>query len=61
MITPGHDTYWDHPGRLGHAEKLAEAEWLIRNLSSHEGAEGWSKDLSERLYEYDFVTHSSNR
>lgn len=32
--------------------RLQEADTLIRELNEHEGAEGWSKDLSERLDRY---------
>lgn len=31
------------------ASRLAEAEAIIKELQGHEGAEGWSKDLGERL------------
>lgn len=43
----------------GLARKLAEAEWLIRELCSHEGAEGWSLYLNERLAKYEFETPPS--
>lgn len=36
--------------------KLAEAEWLVRELNKHEGAEGWSQYLNQRLDEYKFET-----
>jgi hypothetical protein len=36
--------------------KLAEAEWLIRELDGHEGAEGWSEYLQKRLDAYQFST-----
>lgn len=36
--------------------KLAEAEWLIRELYAHEGAEGFSKYLVDRLEVYEFET-----
>jgi hypothetical protein len=38
------------------AVKLIEAEWLIRELCGHEGAEGWSEYLRRRLDAYEFVT-----
>lgn len=37
-------------------DKIAQAEGLIRDLCDHEGAEGWSADLRERLDGYIFVT-----
>jgi hypothetical protein len=36
-------------------DKLAEAEWLVRELAAHEGAEGLSEYLRERLDKYEFV------
>lgn len=36
--------------------KLAEAEWLIRELDVHCGAEGWSDYLIKRLDQYKFMT-----
>lgn len=32
--------------------KLKEADYLIEELDSHEGAEGWSGYLRERLLDY---------
>lgn len=37
-------------------DKLEQAEWLIREMSAHEGAEGFSNYLTERLDGYVFVT-----
>lgn len=36
--------------------QLAEAEWLIKELESHEGAEGWSEYLRKRLDAYEHKT-----
>lgn len=36
--------------------KLTEAEWLIRELCGHEGAEGFSEYLNKRLEAYEFTT-----
>lgn len=36
--------------------KLAEAEYLIRELCAHEGAEGHSQYLNEKLEAYQFET-----
>jgi hypothetical protein len=43
--------------RIVHAlTQLDEAEWLIRELDGHEGAEGWSEYLRKRLDAYQFST-----
>lgn len=40
-------------GELAHAEaRLAFATALINELNAHEGAEGWSVDLNERLDQF---------
>lgn len=36
--------------------QLREAEWLIREMSGHEGAEGFSDYLTKRLEAYQFTT-----
>lgn len=41
--------------------QLAEAEWLIREMSGHEGAEGWSDYLSKRLDAYQFTTKAEGQ
>jgi len=35
------------------AEQLVEAKLLIRELNNHEGAEGWSAYLDERLEKFE--------
>lgn len=42
--------------RNAELSKLRDAEQLIRDLDSHEGAEGWSADLRQRLDAYHFAT-----
>lgn len=37
-------------------KQLAEAEWLIKELETHEGAEGWSEYLRKRLDAYEYKT-----
>lgn len=37
-------------------EKIRELEWLVRELEGHEGAEGWSQYLRQRLDAYQFET-----
>jgi hypothetical protein len=45
---------------VAQALQLAEAEGIIRDLCDHEGAEGWSKDLNDRLDRYQFTTEKGD-
>lgn len=33
-------------------QKLSDAQWLIRELDQHEGAEGWSQYLKKALLQF---------
>jgi hypothetical protein len=54
IFVPGHIAIlaWTAGYRAARKDKharLVEAEWLISELDNHEGCEGWSKYLQDRL------------